>query len=555
MDRLARGIERIVPRLPPAAMAVLLALMVLGAALPAFTSLPPVDRDEALFAQATKQMVVSGDPIDIHYQTGHRYKKPIGIYWIQAAAVSALGGAGDRTIWHYRLPSLAAALLSVLMAARIAGGFGGRMAGLTGGMLLSGVFLLLAEAHLATTDACLLAAILAAQLVLARLYRSAGGAGCAVEPLPWAPVAQFWGALAASVLLKGPVGLMVVGLTALALAGAHRRWRWLLALRPGPGVAGFLLLVLPWFIAITVKSGGAFWAEALGHDLLGKVVAAQESHGAPPGSYLAALWVTFFPASIPLALSLPALWAARRQPGVIFALAWVTPSWLVFEASPTKLIHYVLPLYPGLALAVALVWAGVVQGGARRWQGIVAGALIVPPVAILIAAAAYGVRLGALPVVPLGLALVVFGLGALLARAAFLARLQMATLIGLWLTGGAFAGGFLGIAVAIPALWPARAIAAYAVPTPACPARPIVAQGYDEPSLVFLAPISALGLTAPDAARAMEADRCTVAAVADSAAFEATAQALGLHPKVAARIDALDLGNGKPLRLTVYTAR
>src|SRR3974377_408294 len=55
--------------------------------LPGFFTIPPVHRDEARFAQATKQMVESGDYVDIRFQDDVRYKKPVGIYWLQSAAV------------------------------------------------------------------------------------------------------------------------------------------------------------------------------------------------------------------------------------------------------------------------------------------------------------------------------------------------------------------------------------------------------------------------------------------------------------------------------------
>ncbi|HKN08015.1 MAG TPA: glycosyl transferase, partial [Pseudomonadota bacterium] len=70
------------------AVVVLLAVSLL-AFLPGFFSIPPVDQDEARFAQATKQMVESGDYVDIRFQDEVRYKKPIGIYWLQAGVVKA----------------------------------------------------------------------------------------------------------------------------------------------------------------------------------------------------------------------------------------------------------------------------------------------------------------------------------------------------------------------------------------------------------------------------------------------------------------------------------
>ena len=73
--------------------ALVLVLVSLVAFLPGFFQIPPVDRDEARFAQATKQMIESGDFVDIRFQDEVRYKKPVGIYWLQAAVVKAARGA------------------------------------------------------------------------------------------------------------------------------------------------------------------------------------------------------------------------------------------------------------------------------------------------------------------------------------------------------------------------------------------------------------------------------------------------------------------------------
>src|SRR6516164_4579000 len=75
------------------AIAVLVVLALL-AFLPGFFHIPPVDRDEARFAQATKQMIETGDFVDIRFQEETRYKKPVGIYWLQAAVVRAAEAVG-----------------------------------------------------------------------------------------------------------------------------------------------------------------------------------------------------------------------------------------------------------------------------------------------------------------------------------------------------------------------------------------------------------------------------------------------------------------------------
>ena len=87
---------------PPYALLCLLCL-ILDA--PGLASIPPVDGDEARFAQATRQMLETGDFIRIRVQEEARNKKPIGIHWLQAAAVALFSTPGSSAIWPYRLPS------------------------------------------------------------------------------------------------------------------------------------------------------------------------------------------------------------------------------------------------------------------------------------------------------------------------------------------------------------------------------------------------------------------------------------------------------------------
>jgi len=76
----------------------LAALLALIAGLPSLLLLPPLDRDESRYAQATSQMLESGDYVDIRFQDEPRWKKPVGIYWMQAAAVAATTGVEARAI-------------------------------------------------------------------------------------------------------------------------------------------------------------------------------------------------------------------------------------------------------------------------------------------------------------------------------------------------------------------------------------------------------------------------------------------------------------------------
>src|SRR5262245_47180873 len=153
-------------------LAALLLLCVL-AWLPGFFTLPPLDRDESRFAQATKQMLETGDFIDINLGTQARYAKPIGIYWLQAASTSVLGQGAVNRIWTYRVPSLLGALAAVAATFFIARMIAGVETAFVSGLLLGFSVLLMSEAKIAKTDAALLASIVATQYVLMRAYLSA----------------------------------------------------------------------------------------------------------------------------------------------------------------------------------------------------------------------------------------------------------------------------------------------------------------------------------------------------------------------------------------------
>src|SRR5688572_24307219 len=114
----AEAIFGFVERSHARACAVLL-LFALACFLPGFVSLQPMDRDEPRYAQASKQMLETGDFVDIRFQDEARHKKPVGVYWMQAATVGiaeSLGVADARTtIAFYRIPSLLGALATVLL--------------------------------------------------------------------------------------------------------------------------------------------------------------------------------------------------------------------------------------------------------------------------------------------------------------------------------------------------------------------------------------------------------------------------------------------------------
>src|SRR5882724_301179 len=242
--------------------------------LPGFFNIPAIDRDEARFAQATKQMVESGDFVDIRFQDDVRYKKPVGIYWLQAAALKTISALGvpraQVRIWVYRLPSLIGAIGAVLLTYWTALAFVTRQGAALAALMMASCVLLGAEARLAKTDAMLLLTVTAAMGAMARVYLSWQRGEDPAHP-SWGPPAIFWTALAAGILIKGPLILMFVGLTIGTLAILDLTATWLWRLRPVLGLMWVLVLVLPWFVAIFWRAGDTFFADSIGGDMLSKL--------------------------------------------------------------------------------------------------------------------------------------------------------------------------------------------------------------------------------------------------------------------------------------------
>ena len=535
--------------------AALLVVFTLLAFLPGFFQIPPVDRDEARFAQATKQMLERGDYIDIRFQDEVRYKKPVGIYWLQAVAVKAGEAAGvpraRTTIWLYRLPSLIGAIGAVLLTYWTALAFVPRRAALLASLMLASSVLLGVEARLAKTDAMLLLTIVAAMGAMARAYlawQRAPGAD-----IGWFVPGVFWTALAAGILIKGPLILMFVLLTALALAITDRSLRWAGLLRPLPGIGWMLLLVLPWFIAIVLKSGDSFFALAVGDDMLSKVTSGQESHGAPPGYYILLFWVTFWPGAVLAGLAAPTVWRARREPGAKFLLAWLVPAWIVFELVMTKLPHYVLPLYP----AIAILIAGILeQGGLSRVRWIMRGTVgwfIFPAViaiGVLVLFVALSRDLG-LIAWPFSAAAVIFGL--------FAWWLYEADGAERALLRGMMASVFIAVtvyAVTFPTLplFPSATIDD-AVRASGCETPQVAStQAYQEPSLVFLSGTQTVFTDGAGAAEFLRQGPCRFALVdpRSERSFVQRANAVDLRYALTQRIDSFNVSIGKPVALALF---
>jgi 4-amino-4-deoxy-L-arabinose transferase-like glycosyltransferase len=336
----------------------------------------------------------------------------------------------------------------------------------------------------------------------------------------------------------------------LALADAQRGPpRWLLKLRPGVGILVMLAVTLPWFVAIGLRTGGTFFAQSLGTDLAGKVAVGDDGHGGFPGWHLLLLSMTAFPSGCVILPALPVAWRARNLPAIRFLLAWAVPSWLVFEAVPTKLPHYTLPLLPALCLLGA-AWALDQRPSPLwlRWTALVA---------TILAASAFGLGATALPaVVEAGLSMRdLLGIPALLAAAFIIWLLTrrgyktalMATPLLIW--------AVIGFELpALPAVWIApRVEAILRAQWPH--GVTFAAAGFAEPSLVFLCGTdTALLAKGEDAAHFLTGPppRAVLVDLHELAAFTATARQLGLTPQPIAEIGGYNYSRGRRVRLQLF---
>jgi 4-amino-4-deoxy-L-arabinose transferase-like glycosyltransferase len=521
--------------------------------LPGLSAIPPTDRDEARFMQATKQMLETGDWVQIKFQQEPRNKKPVGIYWLQAATVRMLGQ--DLTVhWPYRLPSVIAAWLAVLATFACGRKLFNPTAGLIAGAALASSFIVVVEAHIAKTDAALLAATTLALTMLAHIYVLAREGSAA----PLSTALLFWTGVGLGILIKGPLILLVAGTTVAALCITDRNARWLQDLRAWLGLPLVLLIVLPWVIAISGSAQNSFISDAVTQDLLPKLIGGQESHGAPPGTYLSASLLTAWPWSVLAPFAVFAAWRNRAQPAVRFCLAWLIPAWIVFEIVPTKLPHYTMPLYPALALLTAwaltdraiantvAVWLRCIPGKIYRifWAAIT----VVIGVSVFVAHRLYGdASMGA------GVAVAVM----LIAAIAFvLPRFDaMPTAMKLTALGGAFSltltWGVLPHLSAF-ALSPRLAEIVSAQNSTA----PVALVGYHEPSAVFLIGTKTLLTDLPGAAAHILAIPGALAAVpANSLGTVQTAvKSAGRNLSQHGEIDGYNYSRGDWVKLAIISA-
>jgi 4-amino-4-deoxy-L-arabinose transferase-like glycosyltransferase len=528
--------------------------------LPGRASIPPFDRDEPRYMEATAQMLGSGNFVDVRFQDKPRYLQPAGIYWLESVAVSAAGKQNFWQVWPYRIPSLLAIVASAVLTARIGALLFGRAAGLTAAALLVTSVLVTAEGRMATIDSVLLLMVMLVQSLLLRvlLDRNANRETSLLTALGW------WAALGCGLMLKGPVILIPGFGTILGLWIAERDRSWWKRLRPAWGWLVMLLVVLPWCVAIDVVSHGEFFSRAVGRNFLGKIGHGQEAHGLPPGYHILVFLLTFWPGSLFAVMSVPAIFAARKNFAVRFLLCWIIPHWLVFELIATKLPHYVMPVWPAVALLTGFILVRAWHGEDIRPKSRTARVLI----------GLYG-ALWAL----LGLALICAGvvlswvlehhvpLSAWIATAGSLpllfivlreiikGRVWQGAMGAMGMAIIIYAGLFLSVIPGLHSIWLAPRLAQLVDEYRPCPQTQVISTSFSEPSLVFMMHGDVQLKGVPDAVAAMKKNRsCTLVLIDRRSEDEFRKGLAGSDVSLVefGRVKGVNYSNGKHLDIGLY---
>ncbi len=343
--------------------------------LPGFFTIPTIDRDEARFAQASRQMLESGTPegwLVPRVQDRPRLNKPPLIYWLQAASAGVCTGAAwlgreaiaRDSIWMYRVPSLLAAVGIVLATWRLGVRMFDPRVGKLGAALLAVSPVLYWESHQARSDLVMVLWTTLALLALWKLWKRRGNPNAS----SWGAAIALWVFTGLGVMTKGPITPMVVLLGAVGLSVLTGEWKWWGRLRVWLGVIVLGAMLGPWVYAVAREVGFDRYREIVFDETLGRSVQAKEGHRGPPG-YHTLLLVPMLGAGALLTGAAvvravrprsaeSSMWRrvrahARSRPAQTYCLGVLVPSWVVLELVMTKLPHYTLPLYPIVALLSA----------------------------------------------------------------------------------------------------------------------------------------------------------------------------------------------------------
>ncbi|HVO52324.1 MAG TPA: phospholipid carrier-dependent glycosyltransferase [Thermoanaerobaculia bacterium] len=346
---------------------------------------PLFEPDEGRYGEIPREMLATGDWITPRLNGVLYFEKPPLYYWSVAASMAVLGP----TEVAVRLPGKLSAAGMVLLAAAFARRRYGARTGLLAGLVLASSLLVVALARIAIIDPMLSLALSGAAFAFATFAEAdAEGDGRRARRALYA----FHVAAAAAVLLKGLIGVVLPGGAIVFWAIWTGRWRTLARVfSPGPLLV-FLLLAVPWHVAMARRHPD-FLQFYFVHEHFERFATTEHKREGPLVYFVPVLIAGFLPWTAFLGRwkeTWPGLsragWRARATEGFLWMFSGLV--FAFFSVSRSKLIPYVLPIWPALAVLLALgIERARARGAAFRAERVVTAVLFG---ALFVAGAAYG---------------------------------------------------------------------------------------------------------------------------------------------------------------------
>jgi len=336
--------------------------------LPGLSSIPPLDRDEARFSQASKQMLEDKNYVVIKFQEELRSKKPIGIYWLQIASASIFG---KDNIISYRAPNIFSTIILIIVFSTFVYSISFRYFNLNisssltfsffSSLVMATLLGLSIEIKQAKTDTVLLTLCTVQQLIFWKIYSYGKESWNKYKHHEYVWLTRlFWLIIALGILVKGPISPLLFTMTLLSICILDRfvekEWNlsWLNLFLWFQGLLIVSIITLPWVYLAWQATDGHLILDAINKDFLIKLRSGQENHWGPFGSHFFLLLLTFWPMVLLLPFAARACLDWKHERLIRFLISWIIPFWIILELTPTKLPHYILPVFPGLILLILI---------------------------------------------------------------------------------------------------------------------------------------------------------------------------------------------------------
>jgi 4-amino-4-deoxy-L-arabinose transferase-like glycosyltransferase len=306
--------------------------------------LPLIDPDEGRYAEIPREMLQSGDLITPTLNYVKYFEKPPLLYWINAASLKIFG----MNEFGARFPSALCGLLTVLATYIIARQLYGRRTALISALILGTSAGFVLQSRIILTDMLLTFCLTAA---LGSFIVAAGREGRRSRALPWY---LFYLFCALATLAKGLIGMVFPAGIIFFYLLLGRRWNLLREMRLIPGLLLFLAVAAPWFVAVSLQNP-EFAHFFFIREHFERFTSTVHGRYQPLWFFVPVLLGTMLPWSFFIPGALFRAWRDRHQEesrAGMYLLIWAALIFLFFSESSSKLIPYILPVFPPLALLV-----------------------------------------------------------------------------------------------------------------------------------------------------------------------------------------------------------